>query len=126
MIVAGAPSVRQEHEDQASIRVNPERAGLALAARDSSLFWNAAGPCTVKVPGEDGEAVLSMDDWREYTDGQFDQHSLVTDPMFVDPNNVDYRLHPDSPAHRLGIEPIDTSKCGLLPDFAERHGEEAE
>ena len=87
-----------------------------LAACDENLFWNAAGPCTVKVPGQDAEEVLSMDEWREYTDGQFDQHSLVADPMFVDAKNSDYRLHPDSPAHRLGIESIDISECGSLPD----------
>lgn len=44
-----------------------------------------------------------------------DTHSLNTAPLFVDPSKGDFRLHPDSPAHKLGIKSIDLSKIGLLP-----------
>ena len=34
------------------------------------------------------------------------------DPMFVDPANDDYRLRANSPALKLGFQPIDLSKIG--------------
>ena len=43
-----------------------------------------------------------------------DIHSQAVDPMFVDPDNGDFRFSPDSPALRLGIVPFDGSKVGLL------------
>lgn len=42
-----------------------------------------------------------------------DLHSLSVDPMFVDPENGDFRFKPGSPALKLGIVPIDLSKVGL-------------
>ncbi|EMI57468.1 hypothetical protein RSSM_01078 [Rhodopirellula sallentina SM41] len=42
-----------------------------------------------------------------------DQNSLATDPLFVDPENGDFRFRPDSPAWELGIVPMDVSKIGL-------------
>ena len=42
-----------------------------------------------------------------------DKNSLATDPLFVDPGNGDFRLKPNSPALKLGIIPLDISKCGL-------------
>ena len=35
------------------------------------------------------------------------------DPHFADPKNKDFRLKPDSPAHRLGFKPIPVEKIGL-------------
>ena len=45
-----------------------------------------------------------------------DAHSLADDPMFVDPENGDFRLKPGSPALKLGFVPIDLSKVGLRAD----------
>ena len=42
-----------------------------------------------------------------------DAHSLAADPLFVDPDNGDFRLKPDSPALKLGFVPFDMSKVGL-------------
>lgn len=42
-----------------------------------------------------------------------DTHSVAGDPMFVDPENGDFRLKPGSPALKLGFVPIDLSKVGL-------------
>jgi len=39
------------------------------------------------------------------------------DPLFVDRENHDYRLKPDSPALALGFQQIDTSEIGLKKDF---------
>lgn len=42
-----------------------------------------------------------------------DTHSLAVDPLFVDPENGDFRLKPNSPALKLGFVPLDQSKVGL-------------
>ena len=49
---------------------------------------------------------------KQQQDG-VDAHSLAVDPLFVDPENGDFRLQPDSPALKMGIVPIDLSKIGL-------------
>ena len=45
-----------------------------------------------------------------------DTHSLTVDPLFVDPENGDFRLKPNSPALKLGFVPFDMSKVGLRSD----------
>jgi len=45
-----------------------------------------------------------------------DERSLAVDPMFVDPQNGDFRFKPGSPALKLGIVPFDLSKVGLVSD----------
>jgi hypothetical protein len=40
-------------------------------------------------------------------------HSVVADPLFVDPAHDDYRLRPASPAFPLGFKPIDLGQVGL-------------
>ncbi len=42
-----------------------------------------------------------------------DLNSIVTDPLFVDPARDDFRLQPDSPALKLGFEPVDWSRVGV-------------
>jgi hypothetical protein len=47
------------------------------------------------------------DAWRKVT--RFEANSLAgQDPLFVDPENDDYTLQPESPAFRLGFVPITT------------------
>ena len=53
---------------------------------------------------------ISLEEWQEHG---LDTHSIVGDPLFVDPENDDYSLQPDSPAFKLGFRPIDMSKVGL-------------
>ena len=42
-----------------------------------------------------------------------DVHSLVVDPLFVDPENGDFSFKLGSPALEMGIVPIDFAKVGL-------------
>ncbi len=81
---------------------------------DQNLYWHVGGgPLTFRLSGG-GDSYV---DWQ--TLGQ-DEHSVVADPRFVDPTKNDYRLHPDSPAPKLGFQPIDTSKVGLTHESPAR------
>ena len=54
--------------------------------------------------------VETFEDWKKLG---FDTHSIIADPLFVDPENDDYSLKPESPAFKLGFKPIDVSRVGL-------------
>jgi len=49
-----------------------------------------------------------------------EKNGAYTDPLFVDWENGDFRLKPDSPALKMGIKSIDLSNVGLTEDFPER------
>ena len=57
------------------------------------------------------EAVV-LDGWASWQAAGNDQHSLVADPLFVNAAKDDYRLKPDSPAFKLGFQPIPVEKIG--------------
>jgi len=58
---------------------------------DNNLYWNTSGP--VEFP----------EDWK---DRGMDLHSVVADPLFVNPEKSDFRLKSNSPALKLGFKPI--------------------
>lgn len=60
--------------------------------------------------------------WEQWQAEGHDLHSLYVDPMFVDPANHDFRLRPDSPALKLGFQPIDMSHVGPRPQFLSNGG----
>ncbi len=51
----------------------------------------------------------SFEAWQE---AGKDRHSLYSDPLFVDPDNYDFRLKDESPVFKLGFKPIDMSTVG--------------
>ena len=72
---------------------------------DSNLYFCAGGDeLRVGVRG-----IASFEDWRKKG---FDANSTIADPLFVDPENDNYALQPNSPAFALGFRPIDTSTIG--------------
>jgi len=74
---------------------------------DNNCYWNAAGK-PVDFVGK------TLDDWRKETG--HDKTSIVADPLFVDPQNFDFHLKPDSPALKLGFKPFDYTKAGVYGD----------
>jgi len=54
---------------------------------------------------------------KEWQSLGFDVHSVFADPLFVDPQNKDYRLRPESPALKLGFVSFDAREAGLRDDF---------
>lgn len=57
----------------------------------------------------DAARLLSWDQWRQQ--GK-DGDSLLADPKFINAAKRDYRLQPDSPALKLGFQPIPLEKIG--------------
>ena len=77
---------------------------------DSNLYWRT-----------DGRPLEFYDEpFAAWQARGMDRHGLVADPRFVDPVRFDFRLRPDSPAFELGIQSIDTSRCGIVepPELA--------
>jgi FtsP/CotA-like multicopper oxidase with cupredoxin domain len=65
------------------------------------------------------EETEALDEWQSWQ-ALGDQHSLIADPKFLNPEKDDYRLAPDSPAWSLGFQPIPVEKIGpyASPDRA--------
>lgn len=77
---------------------------------DNNLYWNVGGqPVTF--------AGKTLEEWQKQ--GQ-DVHSLIADPLFVDPGRGDFRLRPGSPATKIGFQPIDLSRTGRQTGGRER------
>ncbi len=74
---------------------------------DYNLYWNP------KLKREDYRFLgKTFEEWK--ATGQ-DIHSLIADPLFVDPHRRNFALRPDSPALSLGFKPISQDKIGRLP-----------
>ena len=71
------------------------------ADTDGNIYFCAADPSL-------GEKFLK----KQQADG-IDANSRAVDPLFVDPENGDFRFKPGSPALEMGIIPFDMSKVGL-------------
>jgi hypothetical protein len=57
--------------------------------------------------------VVFLDEWTSWQAEGWDQHSLIADPMFVDWQNDDFRLKPESLAFKLGFEAIPVEEIGV-------------
>jgi hypothetical protein len=75
---------------------------------DNNLFYDYKG----KSPKFAWTGQNSLTVWQ--TSG-LDAHSVVADPGFVDAENGDFQLQPNSPALALGFVPIDMSDVGPRP-----------
>jgi hypothetical protein len=51
-----------------------------------------------------------IEDWHKRG---HDVHSLLADPLFVNPKGFDFTLKLESPALMLGFKPIDLSRVGV-------------
>lgn len=72
---------------------------------DYNVYWREGGE-PINFKGQTFEA------WQQ--ERKHDRHSLVADPMFVDPANGNFSLKEGSPALKMGFRPIDVSQCGRV------------
>lgn len=82
---------------------------------DRNLIWHKGQPVTMNLEGvTDGDYLGA---WKKLG---YDAGSVVADPLFVDPENDDYRLRPESPAFSLGFKELPLDQIGLYdsPDRA--------
>ena len=69
---------------------------------DHNCYWNTG----------DGPIDFAGLTWQQWRSKAHDTHSIIANPLFRDPKNGDFRLKPNSPALKLGFEPIDLSTVG--------------
>ncbi len=79
----------------------PIEKGLRM---DTNLYYNAGG-CPIRFGTE------TLDQWRHRG---CDRHSIIADPLFIDPDNGDFGLKPGTPAERIGFQPIHANRMGRL------------
>ncbi len=75
-------------------------------AMDWNLYFDArpdARPESLRFAG------ANLEQWRARG---HDLHSLIADPLFRAPQQKDFQLQPDSPARKLGFQPIDLTGVG--------------
>jgi hypothetical protein len=83
------------------------RRSLPIESDHNLICYRGQGPLRI----ERLEGIEVWEQWR--LELGLDQHSLVADPGFVDPDDDDYSLREDSPAFALGFHRIDLSTVGL-------------
>ncbi len=81
---------------------------VATTESDYNLIWHFGDPLLTERKG----TAPPEKQWSIWKSHGFEKHTLVVDPLFVDPQNDDYRLRPDSPAFELGFERIPVEKIG--------------
>jgi len=77
---------------------------------DGNLIWHHGMP--LRFRRSEFTGVPDEQQWDAWRKRGHDAHSVVADPLFVDPARDDYRLRPESPAWRLGFKPISVDEIG--------------
>lgn len=105
-----ARNIFVSNEPYQFIRANPENARQL----DYNLFHSENG--AIRITGV-GRGPLTFSQWQAKG---FDTHSVVADPMFVDPAHGDYRVEEGSPALKLGFRNFPMDRFGVLKPAFQR------
>lgn len=83
---------------------------------DNNCFFNDLGRFTARVLERERKTrrLIELEEWQAMG---FDRHSRFGDPLFVDPENDDYRVRPGSPALDVGFRNFEMHAWGLEKDF---------
>lgn len=80
---------------------------FATTISDYNLIYHAGLPLLVpfiKAPPDQ--------QWKVWQDKSLDQHSMIADPLFANIAKGDFHLLPNSPALKMGFQPIPIEKIG--------------
>ncbi|MCF7707870.1 MAG: right-handed parallel beta-helix repeat-containing protein [Verrucomicrobia bacterium] len=75
---------------------------------DFNCYWRADGK-------EFDFAGMPIEEWRALGN---DAHSIVADPLFINPDAKEFRLKPESPVFELGFKSFDPAAAGVCGDPA--------
>jgi parallel beta-helix repeat protein len=90
-----------------------------LAECDFNLYWHTGGLDIEKTE----KAITPEGNFERWRTAGFDRHSLITDPKFFVAKpwaKEDFRLRPDSPAFKLGFQPIPIDQIGAKPKASKK------
>ena len=103
--------------------IAPPAVGLWFEKIDNNCFYCSVGEFQAVVDqlrSEDGKRnprVYKLEDWQKLG---FDQNSVFANPLFLDPTLYDFRVHPESPALKVGFKNFEMGKWGLTAEFPSR------
>jgi hypothetical protein len=73
---------------------------------DWNIYFDARNPTNASMK-------FGAEEFAQWQQRGQDQHSMIAEPLFVDPAKDDFRLRSGSPALKLGFKPIDLSTVGV-------------
>jgi len=82
---------------------------------ENNMFFNPKNPSVAGVTGVEIDGVDDLENWNNATG--FDKYTITQDPMFVNSEERDFRLSPESEAYTLGVQDINMQDMGLKADF---------
>ena len=74
------------------------------ATIDNNCYWDTRTKNT-KIHGD-----LFLADWQKQG---YDKHSIIADPLFVDPQRFDFRFKNNAVSKKIKFKPFDYSKAGV-------------
>ncbi len=80
-----------------------------VAKCNSNLYWHTAGLDLAQTE----KAITPEGNFTQWQAAGFDRNSFISDPLFVSPEKGDFRLKFNSPAFRLGFQPIPYERIGI-------------
>ena len=108
------------HDPKAAFIKNLEewRSFKSIEVSDYNLIYcSGGGPMKIinmkQIRGKYSKTLFDIKEFKDWQRKGYEFHSVVADPLFVDPEHDDYRLQKNSPAFRLGFRPIDFSYVGI-------------
>ncbi|MFD2611625.1 carbohydrate-binding protein [Paenibacillus gansuensis] len=88
-----------------------------IASSDKNLFYHPDGLYTMKPDKDRVLTARTLEDWTQLPGKSLDRLSMTADPMFMNPDEQDYRFQYGSPAYKLGIQDINLQDIGVKSTF---------
>ncbi len=100
--------------------IAPPAVGPWFERIDNNCFYCIGGDFHAVVDqlrSEDGKRNPRSYDLAGWQKLGFDRDSIFGDPLFVDPENQDFRVRPESPALKVGFKNFEMGRWGLTDQF---------